>query len=136
MTSPDSAILLGLGPFARPLGMPGNTAPLTGTGILNDDDLGTTAVLVYDGPCNGRAVRVKIMCLTASARLGYSTVNAGATAPAIKADGDGSADEGSLIVDGGAANASEWITIPANQDLYIVASAASTKYQVTAVETP
>jgi hypothetical protein len=136
MMSPNAAILAGLGPFARPLGTPGNTAPLTASGILNDNDLSTNAVLVYDGPCNGRAVRLKIMVLTASARIAYSTVAAGAPAPSIKADGDGSADEGSLIVDGGGANATEWVTILDNQDFYIVASAASTKYQVTAVETP
>lgn len=136
MIGPQSILHAGLGPLRAPLGTPTGTPPLTTTGILNSAALGTTPVLVLDGACAGKINRVKIVLVTASRKLAYTTVAAGASAPTIAADGDGSADEGSLIIDAGTGGATEWITIPDNVDLYLVASAASTAYQITVASAP
>jgi hypothetical protein len=106
------------------------TAPLTNTGVLNKADLGTTCLRVIQGIGDGRRqYRVKLVGITASRNIAYATVASGATC-AIKADADGSADEGSLIM--GGSGASEWLAIADNLDLYVVASAASTQFQLTA----
>ena len=91
---------------------------------------------VFDGAGKGKKYKLKIVCVTASRKLAYTTVAMGASAPTVAADGDGSADEGSLIIDGGSGGATEWITIVDTVDLYLVASAASTAYQITAFEAP
>lgn len=129
----EGSIKSGLGPLYGDLGTPTGTAPLSASGILNGAALGTTATKVVAGGANaGKTRRCKIVCVTDAVRLAYAIVPAGATAPTIKADGDGSADEGSLIM--GGAGATEWVSIPDTHDLYLVASAAATSYQVTVVQ--
>ena len=123
-----------LGPAHKPTGTPTGTAPLTGTGILNGAALGTTPVLAFNGACRGSAVRCKLTLITASRQLGWTTVAAGASAPTIAADADGSADEGSLLISDTVGGQSVEIVIPDNQDLYVVASDASTAYQLTVLE--
>lgn len=134
MISPNGAILSGLGPITKAT-PPTGTAPLTGSGILNGAALGTTATLVYAGPGKGRAVRVKIACVTASRALGWAVVGANGSAPTIKADQDGSADEGSLVIaDAGGGQYVEF-GLADTLDLYLVASDADTAYQLTVTET-
>lgn len=113
-------------------GAPTDTAPLTASGILNLATLGTTATLVVSGTVPNRLRRVKLTCVTSGRNISWATVANGAASPANKADGDGSVDEGAIIMGGG--GASEWITIPGWMDLYLVASAASTAVQVIVVE--
>lgn len=130
------SLIVGLGPFNDKIGNGTNTAPLTGNGILNLANLGTTPVKVVGQPAAGanigKARRCKIVCVTPGANIAYTTVSAGAAAPTSTAAGAGAATEGSLIIGGG--GATEWITILDTQDLYLVASAASTVINVTVVE--
>jgi hypothetical protein len=134
----ENSIRAALGPLYGNLGTPTATAPLgdagaNATGILNGAALGTTATKVVAGGQNqGKTRRCKIVCITASRNLAYTIAPAGTTGIAIKADADGSIDEGSLIMGGG--GATEWVSIPDNFDLWLVASAASTAYQITCVE--
>lgn len=139
MNQPPSAITTGLGPLTGPFPAGTQTAPLRGTGILNLPTLGTTPVLVVgpnntanQGPSRGLVRRCKIVVVTAGANVAWTIVVTGGTAPTITALGAGAATEGSLIIGGGGAE--EWLSIPDNMDLYVVASAASTIVNITVVE--
>ena len=124
---------VGLGAVFGNLASPATTA-LTGTGIWNSAALGTTATKVASGDASkgGKQRRCKIVCVTASRNVAWGIAPLNASTVSFKADGDGSSDEGSLIVGGG--GATEWVTIPATHDFYLVASAAATAVQVTMVE--
>lgn len=124
----------GLGPVR------GNTASvaslgfLSGTGILNLSALGTTATKVITGDTTkgDKIRRCKISCITASRNIAWATAPVGGATTSFKADADGSADEGTLIM--GGSGAFEIVSIPANHDLYLVAGASSTVAQVTCFE--
>jgi len=120
-----------LGPITGALPIT-STAPLTGQGILNRPDLGATASKVLSAGSDGKVRRVSLMCVTVARNIAWTTVAKGAAAPTITAVGDGSANEGKLIMGGGGASAD--FNVADNLDLYIVASAASTAYQLTVVE--
>jgi hypothetical protein len=109
-----------------------NTAPLTAQGILNGAALSTTPVKVLSAGNQNLIRRVSIMCVTAGRNIAWTTVARNAAAPAITAVGDGSANEGKLIIGGGGAFYE--FNVADNLDLYIVASAASTAYQFSVVE--
>lgn len=126
----ERSILSGLGPLTGAL-PPTGTAPLTSQGILNLSTLGTTPVKVIGGNSANKTRRVKIVVVSA-ANVSWATVERGATAPTITALGAGAATEGCLIMNG--SGAIEWVSIPDNLDLYLVASAASTVVNVTCVE--
>ncbi len=121
MTSPNRAIVSGLGPLPASLPAPTGTAPLTTSGILNLS-LSTvvTKVLsgVATGPINPR--KVKITLITTSQVLAWHKVTVGAAAPVFTASAAGGASVGSLVP------AQEFFIIPSNLDLYAVASAATT----------
>lgn len=119
------------GPIMGALPM-GNTAPLTGQGILNRADLGTTVSKVLSAGNAGLIRRVSLMGVTVGRNIAWTTVAKNAAAPTMTAVGDGSANEGKLIMGGGGASAD--FNVADNLDLYIVASAAATVYQLTVVE--
>lgn len=123
----------GFGVLFGDTGTPSGSA-LSGTGVYNSAALGTTATKVLSGTTakGDKSRRCKMTCVTASRNMAWGIVPAGASAPTFKADADGSSDEGSLIM--GGSGATEWVTIPATHDLYLVASAASTAVQVTVFE--
>jgi subtilase family serine protease len=129
--SVERSIQTALGPITGALPTT-NTPPLTGQGILNAANLSTTPVKVLSAGNNNLIRRVSIMCVTAGRNIAWTTVAKNATAPTITAVGDGSANEGKLIMGGGGASAD--FNVADNLDLYIVASAASTAYQFTVVE--
>lgn len=108
---------------------------LTTSGIFNKADLGTTAFKVLSGQAipRGKVRRCKIVCVTASVKVAWGVVAVGGTC-AIKADGDGSADEGSIFVSSATGGAVEYIDVKDNLDLYLVASAGSTIVNVTVEE--
>lgn len=108
------------------------TAPLTGQGILNQADLSTAARKVLSAGNDGKVRRVSLMGVTAGRNIAWTTVAKNAAAPTITALGDGSANEGKLIMGGGGASAD--LNLADNLDLYIVASAAATAFQLTVVE--
>lgn len=110
----------------------GNTPPLTTTGILNASNLSTTPVKVLSAGNQGLIRRVSIMCVTAARNIAWTTVTKNATPPTMTAVGDGSANEGKLIMGGGGAYYE--FNVLDHLDLYIVASAASTAYQFSVVE--
>lgn len=127
---------VGLGAIYGNLASPASLGFLSGTGILNSASLGTTATKVVAGDASkgNKQRRCKIVCVTASRNIAWGIAPVNASTVSFKADVDGSADEGSLIMGGG--GATEWVTIPATHDLYLVAGAASTVVQVTLVEIP
>jgi hypothetical protein len=132
MISAERIIQAAFGPIRGAL--PISAAELTGQGILSKADLGTTAFRAFAGPGGGgtgKAYRCKLVVVSA-ANVAWATVNRGASAPVIKADADGSADEGSLVYGGG--GIVEHFTIDGSCDLYIVASAANTIVNLTIVE--
>lgn len=128
MSGPNTN-LKALAPIANSL-TPTATEPLTGRGILNQSDLGTTAVKMLSARTdnNTRIRRCKLVCVTADVKIAWGTTSA------IKADGDGSADEGSIIVSGPSGGAVEWFDLDGSLDLYVVASAASTVINLTVEE--
>lgn len=134
MTSVNTARAIGAA--RRPTGAPVTLAAggLAAAGIQNKSDLGTDAVQVFNGACAGKAYRLTLRIVTASRAIGWATVAAGAAAPTLKADSDGSADEGALITSDATGGQSETIVITDDQDVYIVASDAATAVQVVAVE--
>ena len=119
----------GLGPLSGEI-LPSSSVPATGTVILNNS-VGTTATKVLSASSDPahKDRRVKIDCRTASRYLGWATKHAGGATPGHTAVGDGTATDG-VIVEAGAP---EWVTIPASSDLWLVASAAATAYQLTVV---
>lgn len=129
--SPSRLLAAALGPIFRAL-TPTATEPLTGQGILNQSDLGTTPVLVLAGKAEGKALRCKLVVITDAVNVAYATVERDAAAPTITAAADGSATDGSLITGGD--GAVEFFTISDACDLYIVASAAATVVQLTVFE--
>lgn len=110
-----------------------STAPLTGNGVLNNT-IGTTVTKVLSarsGTASGPAVRrVKLVNLSASASLAFQIVPKDATAPTHTATGGGTATDGILVT----AGKIEPFTLAATFDLYLVASAASTPYQLVVIE--
>lgn len=128
-----TAIRAGLGGLAGELTTT-TTAPLTGSGVLNLAALGATSVKVVSGSTlkANSIFKVKIACVTASRNLAYTVVAAGAATPAIKADGDGSADEGSLVLSSG--GGVEFVSISGNKDLWLVSASSPTVCQVTVFE--
>lgn len=126
MSSPARAILAGVGPMRASLPAPTGTAPLTASGILNLS-LSTSVTKVLSGSpggLGGKARKVKITLITNTNALAYSHVNAGATAPVFTADYAGTSTVGSLVL------SQETLLIDGSQDLYLVASAASTICQI------
>lgn len=134
--SPSQSLHQALAPIANALTLTA-TEPLAGRGVLNQNDLGTTAVKMLSGSSTprGRSRRCKILVVTPDVKVSWAVVVRGAASPANKADGDGSADEGSLIVSGASGGAVEYIDIADHLDLYLVASAASTIINITVEET-
>jgi hypothetical protein len=122
------ALDAGLGPLPASHPAPTGTAPLSATGIFNLAALGTGVTLVYDGTPKGMGsksiVRIKITLITTANKLAWQKVSAGAAAPVFTADAVGTASVGSLVP------TVEYVTIPSNMDLYLVASAAGTICQV------
>lgn len=120
--------LKALAPIANALASTGSA--LTGRGIFNKADLGTTAFKVLAARTDGntRIRRCKLVCVTASVKIAWGF------ASTIKADGDGSADEGSIIVSGTSGGAVEYFDLHPLLDLYVVASAASTIINLTVEE--
>lgn len=134
MTMPSVAKSL---PVARkPTGVPVTITGtgLTGSGTGNKSDLGTTAVQVFDGAVEGKAYKVTVKCITASRKIAWATTQAAAVSPAIKADADGSVDEGNIIIADTIGGQKEEFFITDDQDVWLVASAAATAVQVTVVE--
>lgn len=135
---PQRLLQTGIGPLNVPFPAPSSTAPIRGSGVLNINNLSTSAVLVV-GPNNtthggnvGLVRRMKILALTAGANVAWLPVTQGsAAAPAFTATGGGTATDGSLIVGGSPA---EEITFTDNVDIWMIASAAGTAVQITVVE--
>lgn len=126
----DRALRTGLGAVSGSLSVTTVTPPLSDSGVLNLAGLGTSAVKVLSGASGSLAAfRCKIACVTASRNLAYSVLAAGAATPSIKADGDGSADEGSLILP--AAGGVEFLTVAGDRDLWLVSASSPTVCQVT-----
>lgn len=134
--SPNQALLQALSPIASALPLTA-TEPLTARGVLNQSDLGTTAAKMLSASTDpkGRSRRCKILVVTPDVKVSWAVVVRGAASPANKADGDGSADEGSLIISGASGGAVEYIDVADHLDLYLVASAASTVINLTVEET-
>ena len=132
-SQPGQAIVTGLGPLSPVLPAPTNTAPLTATGILNLANLGTTPVKVLSGATvttgGGFTVRRCKLVGVSAANVAWTTVATGATAPTITALAAGAATEGSLIF--GGSGATEWLTVPDDVDLYLVAGGAATVINLT-----
>jgi hypothetical protein len=131
MTGVGQSIVTGLGPLTGAL-TPTGTAPLTGQGILNSAALGTTPIKVLSAGNAAKVRRISIMGVTAGRNIAWLPVARGAVAPSFTAVGDGSATDGKLIIGGSGASAD--FSLADNVDLYLVASAASTVYQLTVVE--
>lgn len=126
MTSTSRATLIGSGPMPASQPAPTGTAPLTATGILNLS-LGTTVTKVLSAAPGGvreKVRRIKLTLVTTANALAWQKVSGGAAAPVFTADLVATSTVGSLVL------SQEWITIPSNLDLYLVASAASTVCQV------
>lgn len=109
--------------------------PLEGLPTLfNKTDLSTTAVKVTlptlpaggNDPLPTTNVKVKITNPSAAATIAWTLVKRGGGAPTITADYNATTG-GSPIVPGGV----EIFSIPADKDLYVVASAAATSINVT-----
>ncbi len=124
MTSPERSIQTGLGPLSAGFPAPTATSPLSDTGILNDV-IGTTCELAFDGACKGRIARCRLECFTADVAIAYIVVDAGSAAPTITATG--AATDGILIKAG---VGPEWFSMPDTKDVYVVAAAATTEYQL------
>ena len=125
MSTPNQALISGVGPLPASHPAPTGTAPLTGTGVLNLSQ-GTSVVKVLSASpkgIKGPSRKVKILVITASRYLAWAKQTPG-TAPVITADAVATSTNGSLV------SSSEWILIPANLELYIVASAAATICQI------
>jgi hypothetical protein len=121
------ALQTGLGPIGANLGTPTATAPLTGNGILNSV-VGTTPELAFDGNGRGRTVRCRLEAFTGSVAIAWIVVDAGSAAPTITATG--AATDGVIIKSG---TGPEWFAITDTMDLYVVAAAAATDYQLVTV---
>lgn len=129
-----NSIATGLGPFQNVLGTPSSTIPMTGPGIANST-VGTTPAKVLSAATSprGRVRKVKIVCVTGGGTLAWSTVFNSLTGPTtMTATGGGTATDGSFI--NAAMGGVEYIAIPDNMDLYLVAAAAATAYQLTVDE--
>lgn len=131
----SAAITSALGPLSGTIGnTPAPSASaLTGQGIQNAT-VGTSATktLAAHATPNGRVRRLQILNLSSSAFLAWSTAAAGSSSTsATTASGTGTATDGVLIPP--SAPPVE-ISIVDNLDLYLVASAAATPYQLVCVE--
>lgn len=130
MTTPNRAIVSGLGPLTQPLGTPAATKPMTGTGISNTT-VGATGEKVLSTTSDNKKIRrVKIYAPTGGSFLGYTTVANGGSASTMTAVGNGTATDGSIVQGG----TEEWISLLGNQELWLAGNAAGTKYQLTVVE--
>lgn len=112
------------------LGTPTSTEDPGVAGGIANTTVGVAAEKVLSGAAGLNGLRrVKIVNPTAGVSLGYTTVPAGATAPTLTSTvaGGGAAD-GSHIFP----SSSEVIMVPCNADLYLAASGAASKYQLTA----
>jgi hypothetical protein len=129
-TSVQRLLMSGVGPLNGEL-LPSSTVPATGSIILNAT-VGTTATKVLSASTSPahKSRRVKVDCRTAARKLGIALRTNGGASPAHTAVGDGTATDGIIVEPG----APEWLTIPATTDLWLVASAAATAYQLTVVE--
>lgn len=110
----------------------GSLGPLNGgLSVVNAANLGTTITKVLAGADPNasapRMRRARIIVVSATGNLAFQLVTRNGTAPTGQADGDGSSDEQCLIL-----QAMKFLDIiyDSTLDLYLVASAASTAYQV------
>lgn len=110
-----------------------NLAPINDFTVYANTDLGTSASKIVAGKAGDAAKYgtrlIKILNGSTTARLAWKLVNKDAAAPTVSADFD--ANAGDILLP---EQSTEWLPVPANKDIYLVASAASTSYCVTVID--
>ena len=128
----DRSILSGLGPFFAQADSTG-TPPLTASGVVNAT-VGLTPVKVLSARATASSIgaiirRCNLRNLHATNILAYKWVAAGSAA-APTATGGGTSTDGVLVL----AGLNEYFSLWECFDLYVVASAITTPYQLTVNE--
>ncbi len=126
------AILLAAVAYAGEIQQRAGLGALEGLPVFdNDTAQGTTpAIVTIATPPTGQGgiVKVKITNPNATANLAWTIVNAGAAAPtAVTMTANFAATGASPVL----AGSTEWFEIQTGRDLYIVASAAGSSFNVT-----